>query len=184
MRAIEVLTREHGLILQALESFSLAQEKIERGQQPSKVFFEKALGFFHDFADRFHHFKEEYLVFGLLAEKTEGAFDGPIAALRYQHERCRKFVDGIAESLDGYAEGDEIATLRLLENLAAYSSLLKRHIYEEDHIFFQLAEKELSEVEDKELLIQFETEEKRIQDQDILESNRKLVLEMRTAIDD
>lgn len=41
-----------------------------------------AVKFLHNFADKFHHFKEEYLMFGLLAEKKGGRFDGPIGALR------------------------------------------------------------------------------------------------------
>ena len=62
MKSIEILTREHGLILQALDSLSLAQKKIETGKQPPKEFFEKALRFLRNFADKFHHFKEEYLI--------------------------------------------------------------------------------------------------------------------------
>ena len=89
MKATEILTREHTLILQALETLSRAQKKIEENQRLPKDFFKKALMFLRQFADQFHHFKEEYLMFGLLALKKEGAFDGPIGSLRYQHERCR-----------------------------------------------------------------------------------------------
>jgi hemerythrin-like domain-containing protein len=178
MKATEILTREHALILQALKSLSRAQKKIEENQQLPKDFFEKALVFVREFADQFHHFKEEYLMFGLLALKKGGAFDGPIGGLRYQHERCRACIDEISKSLDGYADGDDIATTRLLENLAAYIALLRKHIYEEDHIFFKMAEKELSKEEVDILLVQFKKEDEKTGGATFYEKNCKLLDEM------
>jgi hemerythrin-like domain-containing protein len=182
MKAIEILTREHGLILQALECLTLARDKIEKDQRLPKDFFEKALVFLREFADQFHHFKEEYLVFGLLALKKGGAFDGPIGSLRYQHERCRACIHEISNSLDGYADGDDFATTSLLENLAAYISLLRRHIYEEDHTFFKMAEKELSKEEEDLLLVQFKKEDQKMGDQTFYDQNRKLLDEMETLL--
>jgi hemerythrin-like domain-containing protein len=182
MKSVEILKREHGLILQAIDNLSLAQKKIETGTLPSKEFFETVVVFLRNFADKFHHFKEEYLLFGLLAQKKEGHFDHPIAALRYQHDRCRTFINEIENALEGYAQGDEIEISRLLENLAAYIALLRRHIYEEDHIFFQMAEKEISDDEDKNLLMQFELEEERSETTDVFKHSRKLVNEMNALI--
>jgi hemerythrin-like domain-containing protein len=182
MKSIKILAREHDLILQALDSLSSAKKKIETGKPPPKEFFEKALKFLRNFADRFHHFKEEYLMFGLLAQKKEGAFDGPIGALRYQHDRCRACIDEIENNLDGYDHGDAIATTRLLENLAAYIALLRRHIYEEDNIFFQMVARELSDDEEKKLLMQFKQEEERVGSKDVFRNSRKLVVEMQALI--
>jgi len=182
MNATEILTREHVLILQALNSLSRAQKKIEENQQLPKEFFEKALMFLREFADQFHHFKEEYLMFGLLALKKEGAFDGPIGSLRYQHERCRTCIREISNCLDGYADGDDIATTMLLENLAAYISLLRRHIYQEDCIFFKMAEKEISKEEEDILLVQFKKEDQKMGDQTFYDQNRILLDEMETLL--
>jgi len=182
MKATEILTREHALIQQALKSLSRAQKKIEENQQLPKDFFEKALVFLREFADQFHHFKEEYLMFGLLALKKDGAFDGPIGSLRFQHERCRSCLDEISNSLDGYADRDDIATTRLLENLAAYISLLRRHIYEEDHIFFKMAEEELSKEEEDILSVQFKKEDQKMGAQTFYEQNRKLLDEMEALL--
>ena len=182
MKATEILTQEHSLILQALENLFKAQKKIERDQLLPKSFFEMALVFLREFADQFHHFKEEYLMFGLLALKKEGAFDGPIGSLRYQHERCRACIDEISNSLDGYSDGDGIATTRLLENLAAYVSLLRRHIYEEDHTFFPMADKELSKEEDAILLVQFKKEDEKMGAQTFYEQNRAILDEMKALL--
>ena len=183
MKATEILIREHALIQQALKSLSRAQKKIEENQQLPKGFFEKALVFLREFADQSHHFKEEYIMFGFLALKKDGAFDGPIGSLRFQHERCRACIDEISNSLDGYADRDDIATTRLLENLAAYISLLRRHIYQEEHIFFKMAEEELSKKEENILSVQFKKENQKMGAQTFYEQNGKLLDEMEALLD-
>lgn len=183
MKSLELLIREHGLIRQALDIFSFAKEKLEKGKRPPREFFEKAVEFSRSFADQFHHFKEEFLMFGLLSQKKGALFDGEIGALRYQHERGRKFIGEIENSLEGYSQGDVFATTTLLENLASYISLLKLHIHTEDHIFFQMVKKEFSEDEDHVLLEQFKNEEKRIGVTDCFENSRKLVAKMHTLIE-
>ncbi len=182
MKTIEILIREHGLILRALESLSQARNQIEKDQPPPKAFFDKALVFLRVFADQFHHFKEEYLMFGLLAHKKGDAFDGPIGGLRFQHERGRACIDGISNSLDGYVDGDDIATTTMLENLAAYISLLRRHIYTEDQIFFKMVEKELSKEEQDLLLMQFKKEDDKMGGQAFVEKNRQLLAEMEAIL--
>ena len=88
----------------------------------------------------------------------------------------------MAESMAEYADGDEIATTRLLENLAAYISTLKRHIYTEDRVFFDLVEQELSDNEDEVLLVQFQKGIETTNSQEALDKSRVLVNEMKAII--
>lgn len=182
MKATQILVREHVLILQMLERLSYAREKLEQKEHPPVDFFRKAILFSRNFADQFHHFKEEFLMFGLLAQKKEGKLDTDIGALRFQHERCRSAIDSIDKSLTGYARGDEIAITTLLENVAAYISLLTRHIYIEDHVFFPMIETFLSKDEQQTLVDQFQQEEKRIGDKDGFTPSQRLLDEMRSLL--
>ena len=50
-----------------------------------------------------YHFKEEHVMFAQLAQKRGGVFDGPIDALRHQHERGRNLISEISDSLDGHS---------------------------------------------------------------------------------
>ncbi len=183
MQAVKILVKEHEVMLEMLDNLAAARNMLEKGKQPPKEFFEKAVAFARDFADKFHHFKEEYLLFGLLAQKKDGALDAEIGVLRYEHERGRTFINNITGSIEGYADGDEIAAARLLENIAAYISIFKRHIYSENQVFFKLAEQELSDNEDKILMVQFQKDEERIADRDFFSHSRKLVGEMSKLID-
>ena len=177
MDAIEILVNEHGLIRQFVDNLSMAAEKLETGEQPPRQFFEKALEFGRNFTDRFHHFKEEYVMFAQLAQKKRGVLDGQIDSLRHQHERGRNFITEISNSLDGYARGNEIHTTSLLENLAAYISLLRHHIHREDHIFYPMVKEEFSENEGQDLLRLFEKEDQKAGGK-TFENSQKLVHEM------
>lgn len=161
MKVTQVLITEHHLILKVLNLLKKSREDLENGRVIPRVFYEKAMTFCSEFADQFHHFKEEFLLFGLLSYKKKGTLDSVMGTLRYQHETCRQSIAGIRQALDGYEEKDEMATTLLLESLAVYVSLLRRHIYLEDQIFFPMAEKALSDDEKKSLAEQFENEEKR-----------------------
>ena len=178
MQATEILAKEHSLILQAVECLDLAKQKLEVYEQPPQNFFEMAVEFTQNFADKYHHFKEEFLMFGLLAQKKDGAFDGPISALRFEHERCREFIKRIERSVEDYILGDQIATATLLENLAAYISILKRHIHSEDQIFFPMVDRELTQNEKDALLMQFLKEEEKMGGRDFFINSEKMVFEM------
>lgn len=156
MFATKLLSAEHNVILQVLKSLDQVRVAMEKGKRPSPQLLETAITFFENFADRFHHFKEEYLMFGLLAQKAGGGLDLQMGALRYGHELCRGYIREIAQALDDYAGGDEIATLTILGNMAAYNTVLRHHIHAEDHLFFPMVEKALSDGEKEMLMVQFD----------------------------
>ncbi len=183
MKITQALIDEHISILKGLSFLKIARNKIENNQHPSKLFFQKAIPFFRNYADKYHHYKEEFLMFGFLAKKKEGLLDLEIGSLRHQHEIGRQFLTKIEKSLNGYEMENEIAITSLLENLASFISVLSRHIYREDYLFFPMVEKELSK-DDKDLLIkQFQLEEEALEKRNPIEKNLELLNEMEQLID-
>ncbi|MCP4115850.1 MAG: hypothetical protein GY737_10680 [Desulfobacteraceae bacterium] len=159
MNITQTLVDEHVLILKGLEALRIARDKIERNRHPPKLFFEKAVPFFRNYADQYHHYKEEFLMFGFLARKKEGTLDLEIGALRHQHEKGRQFLTRLERSINGYGMENEIAVTTLLENLASFIAVLGRHIFREDNLFFPMVEQELSLDEKTTLFEQFQLEE-------------------------
>ena len=177
MNAIETLSNEHGLIRQFLDNLALAAEKMEEGQHPPREVFDKGIEFARTFADKFHHFKEEGVMFVRLAQKHGGEIDGQIDTLRQQHERGRALVNGMAEALDGYANNDAMKTADLLEKMSAYVSLLRHHIHIEDHIFYPLAAEKMTAEEMAAFEAEFEAERER-HGAATFEQSHKLVVDM------
>lgn len=177
MKPTELLIEEHNLIRQALESMGLAIDKLETGERPPVEFFEKAVDFTRNFSDKFHHYKEEYLMFGRLAQMKKGELDAQVDALRYQHDRGRDLIAEISNALDGYAQGEDARTTILLENLAAYVSMLRRHIHREDYVFYPMVDDVLS-AEDQQYLQEEFQKEKSKSGETIFEDSKKIVMDM------
>jgi len=177
MGPIETLIDEHVLIRRFVDLISASADEIESGRLPPREFFDLGVEFASRFADVFHHRKEEHLMFVRLARIQDGAIDGQIEALKYQHVRGRAYVASIAASLDGYANGlpTEIDTVR--ESAAAYASLLRHHIYTEDDVFFPMARAALSDQDLSALERQFEQVQDR-QGDDIFVRYRQVVADM------
>lgn len=177
MDPLETLSNEHGLIRQFLDNLSLAAHEIENGRRPSAAFFDKGLEFARTFADRYHHFKEEHVLFVRLAEKKKGEVDAQLDALRSQHERGRELIGKMSGSLNGYAVEDPSKTADLLEAMAAYTSLLRHHIHTEDHVFYPMAERTLTDAEMELIGTEFEAQREKT-GPDTFERCHKLVVDM------
>ena len=181
MDPLDTLSNEHGLIRQFLDNLTMAADHIENGRRPSTAFFEKAVEFGRGFADGYHHFKEEHVLFVRMAQKKRGEVDAQLDALRHQHERGRELLNGISRSLEGYAAQDPSKTVDLLENMAAYGSLLRHHIHTEDHLFYPMARKTLTAEEFEQVAQEFGKEHER-HGGDAFERNHKLVVDMGSII--
>jgi hemerythrin-like domain-containing protein len=149
MDPIQIFLEEHQLIRKALENLTLAMEMIENDEKVSPVFFEKWREFYLFFILDYHHFKEEYVMFRELAQKQKGTLDAQIDALRYQHERGRNFMNEVNRSLKGYEKDDPLDTSTLLENIAAYVSLIRHHIHREEQVYYPMIVSLFSEAEKK-----------------------------------
>jgi hemerythrin-like domain-containing protein len=182
MEVLTKLSEEHAHILRGLYCLEKSRDALEQNRRPLVDFFKTAVLFFTEYADKLHHYKEEYLLFSFLASKKRGKIDLEIGALRRQHELNRHHIKKIRESLQGYETGSEIAATTLLENLAAYISILKRHIQREDRIFFPMAEAELSGEEKKQMLDQFFEEETASSSRKIIHDNLSRLVIMENMI--
>ena len=156
MNAIQILVEEHRLILRGLDLLTTAAERIVRDQRPPREFFEKAVDFTLRFTNGFHHYKEEIVMFGLLAQKHQGEFDSEIERLRDQHHSLHNYMNEISKSLDAYSKGHQSEVRRLHRNLSDYIETLRRHINAENQIFYPLVAKTLTENEIQWLANEFE----------------------------
>lgn len=156
MKAINMLVEEHHLILRGLELLTAAAEKIIRNQNPPREFFEMATDFTRGFTNKFHHYKEEIVMFGLLAQKHEGSLDDEIERLRSQHTVLHNHMNGISELLDSYEKNLEPEVRKLHRLLCEYIDTLRHHVTAENRIFYPLVAQTLTEDEMNFLNSEFE----------------------------
>ena len=134
-----ILSDEHKNILKVIASVLKKCDEIEAGKEIDKEFFIKAVDFIKNYADKFHHSKEEDILF--LELNKEGVLDhcNPIEQMLHEHGLGREFVKGLSESVK---KGDK---KELIKNARGYCELLQEHIFKEDNILYPMADTSLSE---------------------------------------
>jgi hemerythrin-like domain-containing protein len=145
MRPTEILGGEHRVIEQVLECLEaiVRQAKSTGRLDPGSA--KDAVAFFRNFADRCHHGKEEAHLFPALEAQGFPREGGPTGVMLHEHEQGRAHVRSMDENIEAAAAGDAAALKRFAEHAHAYVSLLREHIYKEDHVLFPLADRTLSE---------------------------------------
>ncbi len=177
MQPLETLKNEHGLIRQYLNDLEQAALTMKNGGRVPREFFDKALIFARNFADDYHHIKEEHMLFVRVAQKQQGKYDGQIEALRHQHETGRNHIAAIGAALDGYAAGNPVKADEILRNLLDYVPLLRDHIHTENHLFFPMAQEQLTEDELAQLQVEFDRAREKA-GSEVFETYQKIVTDM------
>jgi hemerythrin-like domain-containing protein len=149
--ATQNLENDHVYILRLTDIMLKMVEK----ESNEIVDFELVVKLIRNFADRFHHTKEEDLLFPLMGEKGFSSEQGPVAVMLHEHVQGRNFTTGMSDGIEKLKGGDRKALLTIYENMSGYAYLLQGHISKENNILFRMADQVLSNEEQKILLIQF-----------------------------
>jgi hemerythrin-like domain-containing protein len=159
MKPTEILSGEHRVIEQVLAALEAIVLQAKSAGKLDRSSANDAVAFFRNFADRCHHGKEEVHLFPALEAKGFPREGGPTGVMLYEHEQGRARVRGMDDNIAAAGTGDAAALKQFIEHAESYIALLREHIYKEDHILFQLADRALSDEEQQALLAAFQTAE-------------------------
>jgi hemerythrin-like domain-containing protein len=135
------LVDEHRLILRMITLLERNAPRTAAGTYSNWQFYLDGVDFIRNFADRFHHAKEEDVLFEALVTNGMPRANSPIAAMLMEHDQGRAYVRAMEtaaqEALAGKAGQESV----IAENALAYAELLRGHIGKEDEILYPLAER-------------------------------------------
>jgi hemerythrin-like domain-containing protein len=141
----QVMVDEHQLILRMIALVEHNTALLREGKFRNWQFYLDAVDFIRNYADRFHHAKEEDVLFVALIKNGMPEKQSPIEAMQMEHDQGRAHVRAMEEAaqkaLDG--EGGQIAIIT--EHATGYAALLRGHIEKENDILYPLAERVLPE---------------------------------------
>ena len=160
MVATEALKNDHRIIEKMLNVLEVVSNKIEQGEEVPVDILKKATDFIRNFADSYHHGKEEDLLFKTMEEKGFPREGGPIGMMLIEHDEGRGYVRALAEGIEKYASGDNSAKKTIVENARNYAGLMAPHIQKEDNILYMMADNIIPEPLQRELLNRFDRVEK------------------------
>lgn len=108
-----------------------------------------------NYADGFHHAKEENLLFPLMVTKGFSNDQSPVSVMLHDHEEGRNFVKSMSDGIDKFKEGDSSELPEVYRNMQSYIDLIRAHIEKENNVLFKMADRVLSTTEQAELLNEF-----------------------------
>lgn len=177
MKAVKVLMDEHQNILRMLKVVrSLCLQTFNTKEVYYKGYYD-AIDFIRNYADKFHHGKEEDILFDKMSSELGPAIkQGPIYGMLAEHDLGRLFVKTLEEALHAAEKGSEEAKIDIVANAIAYTDLLHRHIDKEDTAIFTFAESSFNEDMHQEIDNLFEGAKERL-DSDATERKYIAMLE-------
>jgi len=141
----QALVEEHRLILRMLALLEQNAPLTAVGRYSNYQFYRDAVDFIRNYADRFHHAKEEVILFEALITNGMPRENSPVAAMLLEHDQGRAYVKAMEEAALAAEGGDATRTSALAENTLAYLTMLREHIDKEDTILYPLAERVIPE---------------------------------------
>ena len=139
------LKDEHQLILRMLALLEKMALLTAEGSFHDYRFYLDGVDFIRNYADRFHHAKEEDILFEALIENGMPRANSPGAAMLMEHDQGRAFVRGLEEAAGRALNGEPGQDQAIVANALGYLELLREHISKEDEILYPLAERLLPE---------------------------------------
>ena len=151
-KTTKILMDEHKNILKIADAIEKECDEIDKGKKVDEEFFRKVIDFIRNYADKFHHAKEEDILFKEFCKTTEkGCLHcNPVEQMLYEHNIGRDFVKGVEEGMN------ERNKRKIVENALSYVNLIREHIFKEDNILYPMADEALSMKTQKEMLSKFE----------------------------
>jgi len=139
------LVTEHLLIKRMLALIERFAPLTATGQFSDWQFYLDGVDFIRHYADRFHHAKEEDVLFEALVANGMPRQNSPVAAMLMEHDQGRLYVQAMEAGALKAAAGEAGQEKLIAENALAYAALLREHISREDEILYPLAERVLPE---------------------------------------
>ena len=141
MKIIDCLMEEHRNILDFTVYMREKCLEIMMGEAVDTDLFRQCIFFAVNYADRFHHGKEEEVLFDLMLKSGDKAAEKLIRGGMYvEHDMGRFYLSELEKSLEKYdSDPSEENRLDVIADSMSYCKLLKRHIEKEDEVVYSFA---------------------------------------------
>ncbi|HMU14802.1 MAG: hemerythrin domain-containing protein [Bacteroidetes bacterium] len=144
-----MMLAEHEMIQRAGKTIDALANSWEKDPAQFEQAVRNLVEFFRDYADGFHHRKEEEVLFPALRDHPEFVIPEMIDSLMQHHEEFREYTADIEQAL---ADGDHAQAHKLLTR---YMRDLEDHISAENDELFVLAENLLGKKEREDVYFRF-----------------------------
>jgi hemerythrin-like domain-containing protein len=136
----DILMAEHRIIEKVIAAMGRFADQLSSGGDVDRQPLSGLAPFMRQFADAYHHGKEEHRLFPVLVDRGLPAQNGPVQIMCMEHETGRRLVGEMAAAVDIYGEtASDDTRKRLAGTLRALAEFYSQHIWKEDNVLFPMA---------------------------------------------
>lgn len=143
--AVDVLVNEHDYILKFANAMKKKCVEVLENNEMDTDIFRKALDFVRNYADKYHHQKEEdYLFLSMQEELGELANKLIKMGMLVEHDMGRLFMQNMEAAIEEYEKTKSVeAKFDILTFMGGYIDLIVRHATKENEVVFTFASRSL-----------------------------------------
>jgi hemerythrin-like domain-containing protein len=141
------LKHDHRVIEKALRGLDGICLRLQWGERVPLAALSQVVDFISNFADCYHHGKEEAYLFPALKRQGIAYEGGPLGVMEHQHQVERQLTDDMVSALEGYKNLEPDAARRFKDAAHRYMNHLIGHMEREDSILFRIANEILDDEE-------------------------------------
>lgn len=170
LRPTEILSFEHRLIEQVLDCLEILSHAARDTGRLDIVAAEDTLDALWTLADRFHHAREEALLYALAERRGLPRAAGPVAAALEDHAELHRALESMQDSVTAARMAAPRAAGAFHRVAEAAIALLRAHILKEDNVLFPLAESLFSDADRAALIDAFTRAEAEVPENALVEA--------------
>ena len=144
----KILSEEHQNILKVVECLEKKCDLYNSGEEVNYNFVENTIDFIINYADKFHHAKDEDILFKEFQKAVDSGYThcNPLEQMLHEHDSGRNYIREIQEGLS------EKNKSKIISGAQNYTNLIREHIFKEDNILYPMADEALTK-EVKEIIL-------------------------------
>jgi hemerythrin-like domain-containing protein len=150
--ASKELIQDHETILVSLKILDVISNRLESGKNIPVEDITAPIEFLKIFVDRYHHCKEECILFPALTESGVQNQNGPIGMVLYEHDKGREYILQMEDSISA----DPIKKDEFIRAARGYTAILRNNIKNENTILLPIADIKIPPSKQEKIIKAFE----------------------------
>lgn len=135
---MDYLMEEHVYILKVADRAEIVCRELESGARLDKDFVVGFIDFIRNYADKFHHAKEEDMLFVEMGKPGVEMHCNPVEQMLIEHDEGR----GLIARIEAGLKSEDVE--KITSNMGSYVALIRDHIGKEDNVLYRMADEVLS----------------------------------------
>ncbi|HPS86336.1 MAG TPA: hemerythrin domain-containing protein [Spirochaetota bacterium] len=169
------LIHEHESILDSLKVLDVISNRLESGKDIPVEDIKAPIEFFKIFVDRYHHCKEECILYPAMAESGVHNQNGPIGMMLYEHDKGREYLLQMEDSISV----SPIKKDKFIKSARGYTALLRHNIMNENSVLLPIADIKIPPSKQENIIKAFKEHEENVIGKETHEKLNELLYDLK-----